>query len=437
MSEKASSLDESNNSKNGISVGMKIILKVSALTIFICFVFDAVLYLGINKSDFYKLRVEIIIATIITILAGVLAGIFISIPIKKSLAKIVRFAQELEKCNLSYRVSLYGRNEFGTVISTLNEATRSISGVIEAVKKQSETAFGMIEGAGEMFGGVSSQVAQVSEATQQISASIEESSASFQEITSKVETMREEAKRSASKVKAGLDLSVGIEKRAEEIRNETYRTKQKLEENYENLKNQLKEAIEKAKVVHKIREMTEGIMTIASQTNLLALNASIEAAHAGDTGSGFVVVAGEVKKLAEESSKTAGRISETIEKVLAAVNELSVSSETILDTIGSEILKDHERLMGISDEYRKDGSVMKELVTGFSSMSGKMAMSVDEISDNMEEISGAVDEVAKNSEEIAAVILEISKKDEVIKKRAAQNAELTGSLLALVDRFNL
>ena len=108
-----------------------------------------------------------------------------------------------------------------------------------------------------------------------------------------------------------------------------------------------------------------------------------------------------------------------------------------MDTIVNEILKDHERFIGISDEYKNDDAAMKEITSGFASMSKRIALSVDEISGSMEEISGAVEEIAKNSGEIAHSIIDIKEKDEVIEKQAAQNAEMAGSLLALVNRFKL
>lgn len=67
-----------------------------------------------------------------------------------------------------------------------------------------------------------------------------------------------------------------------------------------------------SKEVDSISEILEVIRTVASQTNLLGLNAAIEAAHAGDYGRGFSVVAGEIRKLAEESNKSAKNIDDIL-----------------------------------------------------------------------------------------------------------------------------
>ncbi|MDA9391669.1 chemotaxis protein [Bradyrhizobium sp. CCBAU 45394] len=82
---------------------------------------------------------------------------------------------------------------------------------------------------------------------------------------------------------------------------------------------------ELSKAATRISDVVGLINSIAAQTNLLALNATIEAARAGDIGSGFAVVANEVKALAEQTAKATGDIGEQISDIQTATQE-SVSA---------------------------------------------------------------------------------------------------------------
>lgn len=130
-----------------------------------------------------------------------------------------------------------------------------------------------------------------------------------------------------------VDKQLQIEAISEELTSsleETNTSIQEISSSSENLSNMLKSIKESTKVLEKnlklSNESIDLIKGISSQSNLLGLNAAIEAARAGSYGTGFSVVAGEMRKLATQSAE----ISKTIEN---SISEMTKTIETTLVAI--------------------------------------------------------------------------------------------------------
>ncbi len=106
-------------------------------------------------------------------------------------------------------------------------------------------------------------------------------------------------------------------------------------------------------------EILEIIKHVAQQTNLLGLNAAIEAARAGEYGRGFSVVAGEVRKLANESNNSARRINTVLKEFQNSVESVLESVENI-DIITQEQAKATQEIARMLEELQKVGKKLSE-----------------------------------------------------------------------------
>ncbi|MDY7006035.1 MAG: methyl-accepting chemotaxis protein [Cyanobacteriota bacterium] len=108
----------------------------------------------------------------------------------------------------------------------------------------------------------------------------------------------------------------------------TFEQMQSLRETVDNISRKNQELGEKNTQIGNISSLANLVSSLAMQTNILALNAAVEAVRAGEQGSGFAVVAKEIRKLADRSSEAAKRINVIVPEIKTAINStLKVTSE--------------------------------------------------------------------------------------------------------------
>ena len=276
--------------------------------------------------------------------------------------------------DLTRRISIASVDELGTISGMVNSFCSTLSESVSGLK----TAQFNLNELGEGIGENSTQTAQkveriaayiekVREKTQAQSASVGESSGAVHEIAKNIDSLDQmitDQSASVTEASASIEEMVGnissisesIEKMAGEFGDllaaaEDGRKKQNL------ARETIRQISERSDA---LLEANKVIGVIASQTNLLAMNAAIEAAHAGEAGKGFSVVADEIRRLAETSSKQSSAIKAELGRVQQAIREVVDSSSAS----GEAFSRVAERIGSTDALVREINSAMEEQKEG-------------------------------------------------------------------------
>jgi methyl-accepting chemotaxis protein len=286
---------------------------------------------------------------------------------------------QVERGDLTIRLADPELDELGFLSLSLNRTTEAIALIVREVQRQAEDLAAM---------------------AQQLAASAEQLQAASQEIAATTQTLSEGTDRQRQLIghgrqdtEAAAGVAQALHGRAQEAERQIAAVAQQTQRHgadidrsrdlLEALVTQMDHAAQAAATLdagsREIGKLVDSITRIASQTDLLALNAAIEAARAGTHGLGFRVVAAEVRKLAEQSTRAAEEVrlrvrdtQEHIARVVAAmldgrqtaqgVGAVSQGVRVALDAIFADLNATVQFAVSFAAETEGQTGKMREVV---------------------------------------------------------------------------
>ncbi|MCU7494457.1 MAG: methyl-accepting chemotaxis protein [Ignavibacteria bacterium] len=299
-------------------------------------------------------------------------------------------------------------DDIGKLFLGFNQAADNLKKIIlqvsDAVQKTVNSSSLILSGSEELASGAHLQNTQTSE----IASAVEQMTKTIFENTKSVSEAANISKRTVELTSKGTEKVEMTKKGIKEIFDATNKTGQII--------------TSLAGKTDQIGEIAQVIDDIADQTNLLALNAAIEAARAGEQGRGFAVVADEVRKLAERTTKATKEIAGTI---------LSIQNESKeADGSMSRASVSVKEGMQLAEEVSQ---VLQEINSGIHNV----ADTIDLVASSSEEQSASSEQISKNIEQISNIAQQSATNSTEITNSAEELVRLMNTLSELIEKFNL
>ncbi|NQX65334.1 methyl-accepting chemotaxis protein [Paenibacillus alba] len=342
---------------------------------------------------------------IVSLCALVLAagvGYLVARMIGKPLGHIRNLMEDGAGGDLRIRVQTKSKDEIGQLGSSLDAMMRQIT---ELFKQTTHSSEEVLQTAAELS--VSSK--HTAAAASEIAAAINEISGGASGLAAQAERGNELTMQIGQQITSVVQANEVMGIAAEEMESSSRTGTRYMEELIaktsmtEEMTRSMVEKVDKLKdSTLSIRKVLDILSQMTKQTNILSLNATIEAARAGEAGKGFMVVADEIRKLADQSRKsieTVGHITETIQnEVIDTVAVLSeaypIYQEQIQSVKEADLL--FKQVQGRTVSFREQlGSVSQTVL--------KLEASQGVLSDTMMSVGAVSEQSLANSEQVASL----------------------------------
>ncbi|GAW93008.1 methyl-accepting chemotaxis protein [Calderihabitans maritimus] len=346
---------------------------------------------------------------------GIGGALWLNLLFYRALGEFYNSTRALAAGNLSYLAKPRSTDELGQIAFEMNKVSLGLKAIIGEL---AEIASRVLEAGKEQ----AKATEEVSKAAEQISVAVSQMASGAQDQMKAMDEangIAEEIGRAMDKMKNYSQETVRLARKALEAAASGAEAVTRSVGQMETIRRSVELS---AQVINdlevksqQIGKIINTITDIADQTNLLALNAAIEAARAGEQGKGFAVVAEEVRKLAEEASRSANEImniiTQTQAKTKEAVEAMEQGAQQV--QVGTEVINETgeaiERIKLVVEETARQVEGNAKLVEKLYAGTERLARHVErtlevsrEAAAAAQNVAGSVEEQTAASEEIAA-----------------------------------
>jgi methyl-accepting chemotaxis protein len=285
------------------------------------------------------------------------------------------------------------KDELGDLTSAINKVTSSLSKIVRTIAATAE----QVASASEEISSGATQSAETArtqaDQTQQVATAMQEMSSTVQQVS---ENSQKAADASHSAAQSA--------RRGGEVVQETLATMRSIADSTTRAAARVTELGKRSEQIGKIIAVIDDI---ADQTNLLALNAAIEAARAGEQGRGFAVVADEVRKLAERTTKATKEIAAMIESIQVETKHAVEAMELGTREVEAGVTRTSASGTAL-EEIIKMSEGVGDMVAQIATAATEQSSATDQINASISQISSATQESSASAEQTAKACTDLS-----------------------------
>ncbi|MEC0180338.1 methyl-accepting chemotaxis protein [Paenibacillus peoriae] len=383
----------------------------------------------ILKQSLIVIAISVLVAAIIIFL---MVRSFL-IPLRKLQAgtRIVRDG------NLTERVNLSSKDEFGdlaqnfdqmthalhTMVSEVNQTSSRLTSSSLMIKESTEQTTESVQHVAETVMESAENAATSAEASEQTANAVEEMAKGVSTIAESASSIVDSAGQTEHDVAQGSKMISNVRTQMDRILEAVSQTA--------GLMDELSQLSDDA------RQMNSAIAAIAKQTNLLSLNASIEASRAGEAGRGFAVVAIEVRKLSEQSKASADSISQIITQMLDLIQRSTATMNGNVRNQVGEGLRISQEAEGAFANIERSTSHIVEQIQSVSAAAEEISASTEEVSATVTHLASLSRSSADSSQTTSAAAQEQMAAMEEIASSSQELSRMAQDLQELVKRFKI